>query len=247
MGLERGPIEPLDPGQFDLRPTDPGFMALWLEHDVSFAGADRAMAATATAAASGAGEDWRTALAEPLDSAGAAVDEEGQPSNHPSFAPEAEASGALAEHLTAAEGELPAEAWQPLPDPLEWPSTMGSVPPVLPPTITGQLGAQPPGAGPLPPGLPPYVWIENTTHRGETFLHAGDWWDVHVLGKPLARVKVQGWQNDVDLGVTEVGMTDAQGAWRVLGQVTAEHVGAWRERWWVGDDMAQPELVFQVV
>ncbi len=247
MPLERGPIEPLDPGRFVLDVEQPEFERLWLEVDHTLAGADAVLATIALGVASGAGDDWRRALAQPLDDAGLALDEEAQEEGFPSMSEEADASEEFSARVEAGATEAPAEAWQPLPAPLEMPAELGGFV-EMPEGAGGGVGPVAPPHGVIGGAAATVrVQLRNLTQRGLSYFRVGDWLEVEAHGAPEEAVTVTVVKDGQDLGTEEVGATNGEGVFLLQRQVGPEHVGEWREVWRVGGRMAQPEIYFWVL
>jgi len=82
----------------------------------------------------------------------------------------------------------------------------------------------------------PKVTFQNS--RGGSVLYPGDTWTISISGGiPQSPVVVVGGVNGAN-NSTQMGVTDYAGNWSKSGTIDASQVGAWSERWSVGDNSA---------
>jgi len=152
------------------------------------------------------------------------------------------AAGEVEAELVAASGEIPAEAWQPLPEPLQ--------DAMLYPGFEGEGPALPPGfelPAPPPPGpITRIVRWENLSQPGAAGFAVGQAYLLELEGAPNSLVEVQATHNDNTGPLFGFGLTDERGRWWKSEQIVHTSRGRWRQQWFVGGVPAGAPLVFNV-
>src|SRR5712671_1392598 len=83
--------------------------------------------------------------------------------------------------------------------------------------------------------LEPSFSFEKTSGAGDVNVwRVGESWVIQVTGPASQAVFVQGGQNGAMI-TTQMGATDSTGKFSLSGTMTADQIGHWTERWWIGD------------
>lgn len=93
---------------------------------------------------------------------------------------------------------------------------------------------------------PPRVTLVNLSGGSPVTFRVGERFRLSIAGQPNQEVKAWASHNGSE-SESVFGRTDAAGRWSIEGQMGAEHVGQWTQRWYVGGVQATPELRFAVV
>jgi len=146
--------------------------------------------------------------------------------------------------VVAASQVIPGEAYQDPP-----PYEMAQAP-WWPPPVYIQLPGLPPVVLPPPPVVEkaPTIGIVNLTRPGALDFAVHDQWRVTIEYAPKsAAVSVHAWQDGVDRGTAQLGITGPDGVFVLYGSMGAEHLGTWHEEWMVVGLVVPLVLDFEVV
>lgn len=87
--------------------------------------------------------------------------------------------------------------------------------------------------------------FRNTSGGSNNLLVVGQGWKVEIVGAPGQDVMLMGGKNGQELQYN-AGKTDASGRFTLSGTATADQVGTWREKWFVGTKEVG-SVTFQIV
>jgi hypothetical protein len=116
------------------------------------------------------------------------------------------------------------------------------------PQYTGQALTVTAASGPSTPNAPSYqprVTLTNTTRPGQP-PQVGDSIRVDIQGGPPNEAVTVTVTHNGTTSTSEMGRTNAAGAWSTTVRMTAAEVGSWGEHWRVGAWPASPSLSFTV-
>lgn len=117
------------------------------------------------------------------------------------------------------------------------------------PYVAAQATATPAASSGSAPATPatyhPTIMFANLTSGDASRFAVGDRWKITISGaQPGAAIRVTGGKGGA-MDVTPFGQADSQGNWSLAGQMTANEIGDWYEKWTAGDTVAG-ELRFTV-
>lgn len=247
--LEPGPYVPLDPASFRLDVELPRLEEFEQAELGRLDVIDQQLAQDEAAGTPFGGGDVRGAIEMPLAEAAAGLAVETDPRATPVMTDAFDADQEVVDHVLGAHAEVPAEAWQPVPQPF-----------VPPPDLPGFTELpDPTGGGGSFPGPPPYpgelnpwagqylVTLVNQRAPGTNVFRVGDAWKLTAYGPAHAIVEVEASRPPAPPSRSYIGDTDDRGIMELWGVMEAEHVGSWMEIWYINNVPAQPTLFFDVV
>jgi len=222
---------PLDPADYALTPEEPEFAGMVADALEEYSAYDQDLASLALALGEATDTTGLEQLGGEFEEALVAIAEETALGPSEEMAPVFEVVDQVGAGVVDAYNEIPAEAWQPVPDPWTPPPEAGGF------YVTPEPG--PPGneVGPLPqlpyqPGAPASgVSLFNLAAPGSTLFHIGNTFRILVWGQANSPVTITVWQNGAQEGPAVVGYTGATGTWETMGVMSQFELGEWLEEW----------------